>query len=273
MFEGFDPENPPRMIARPTPIDTVKLARDLSTLAGMQIGSGDIADAWITIGMLRRYDPEKANELTAILEKMEAAEEAEAEGEIPGGLAEPAERAEAEPAGPPVGDKYLAAPERAQTESAPAAEPAGTAPDAVVPEAAGPSGEAGEIPPPVAEPGEEYDGGEPPVSLAPEMIDSPAAPLAVENSGALTASGDEPYYYIGPVVTDGEPPPAAAPAAVAPAPQTATIAPDVPKASPGALPPTLWERGGVRQSRERRSAADSSFRRGTFTTDPYWRGE
>lgn len=72
MPEGFVP---PQLIERPTPVDTVKLARDLAFLAGMQIGNDEFSDAWITIGLLRKYDVEKADELTAMLIELESAAE------------------------------------------------------------------------------------------------------------------------------------------------------------------------------------------------------
>lgn len=68
MFFGAEP---PRLIPRPPAVDTNKLARDLAVLAGLQIGHGELTDAWLTVGMLRKYDPETADSLTRILENRE----------------------------------------------------------------------------------------------------------------------------------------------------------------------------------------------------------
>ena len=61
------PAAPPELIRRPRPVDAGKLALDLAALAGLQIGSGDWDDAKQTIGMLSKYSPEKADELSSLL--------------------------------------------------------------------------------------------------------------------------------------------------------------------------------------------------------------
>ena len=67
------PPAPPELIRRPQPIDTGKLALDLAALAGLQIGGGDWDDAEQTVGMLGKYAPDKAAELSALLAAIRSA--------------------------------------------------------------------------------------------------------------------------------------------------------------------------------------------------------
>lgn len=273
----FDFREPPQLIARPTPIDVGKLARDLSTLAGMQIGSGEIADAWITIGMLRRYDPKKADELAAILEEMEKAAEARATAEE----AEKAGQTDEPPAAAPQPDKYYT----------PIAEP--TPPAPAVPDTELPAASAAEpIAVVEAEPLAE--------AVSASLSSVPESTPVVETAAldapivAPVAEPGTPQYYIGPVYSADEPPPlpqmraasvpptVTAPVAVAvPAlsvePDSPVAdAPTVPKASEDAPPPTLWESGRFDRSRRISPPRDErslpAWRR-TFSTDPYYRDE
>lgn len=70
LIDMMPPGPPPRIISRPEPVDSLKAARDLSFLIGLQIGHGEYSDALISISLLRRHDPEKAAELLAILDEL-----------------------------------------------------------------------------------------------------------------------------------------------------------------------------------------------------------
>lgn len=76
---------PPQLIARPEGFDTAERIRTLTALAGMQIASGELADARKTAEMLREYDAKAAEEITALIAESEKAaakkEEEEKEAE------------------------------------------------------------------------------------------------------------------------------------------------------------------------------------------------
>lgn len=229
---------PPELLPRPPAVDTDKLARDLITLAGMQIGAGELAEAKITIGLLRKYDPERADALDEVVREMErrAADESAAE--------EPAEEPavdEAQSAVPaPGGDKYLS--------------------DAPPPVGSGITA-AGSIifaAPPEPAPAE-------PVAAFPVEVE-PSEPLPPVSAPDVFDAPSDGWVYLGPVYGDPLPPFAETPPAAAP---------DVPKSSPDALPPTLMDAGGGTPpfGRSRRDGQQRSglFRRPAFSTDPYVR--
>ena len=70
---------PPQLIARPDTGDVRERIQSLTTLAGMQMANGEIADAWKTIEMLRRYDSKAAETLAELLREIEQAALAETE--------------------------------------------------------------------------------------------------------------------------------------------------------------------------------------------------
>lgn len=118
----------PQVVQRPTPVDVEQSVFNLATLIGMQLAQGEFAEARISIGMLRNFDPKKADELAAILEQMETAA-----GPFP--ATEPPAPVEADAAAPEAApDKYYtppvpAAPPPEDSGGGGAAAPAAPVPD------------------------------------------------------------------------------------------------------------------------------------------------
>lgn len=255
---------PPQLLARPESIDTAKLARDLAVLAGMQIGHGELEDAWISVGLLRKYDPEKADELAKILaaKEEEAVADAEmakkrAETEEVGAAASLSGLAGSEPFAQEAADKYYSgaagdaavdtsvgsfadtAPE-ANTRAAPSAEPAVSSPSATV-EGAG-----------------EVEGARSPAVDPPGPVE-PAIVVGEVLSGDDDSVTGKEGYYIGPVYS-GDMPPPSVPLSL---PDAGPPEPNRPSAR--VPPPTLGENIG--------GDARRPPRRERFTTDPYFRDE
>lgn len=95
---------PPQLIARPEGFDIAERVRTLTALAGMQMASGEIADAWQTVEMLRRYDAKAAEELSVLLAEMEKT--ALAEQPVKVRLVERTPPPEPEPEPEPRASKY-----------------------------------------------------------------------------------------------------------------------------------------------------------------------
>lgn len=258
LIEEFDFREPPQLIARPTPIDTEKLIRDLSTLAGMQIGSGEIADAWITVGLLRRYDSEKANELAAILEAMERTNNEAAVAARAKAASEAAtESGIATSTGDFQSDKY--APLGA----------GGTAPMTDV-DTSPPASAAST---PALEP---HPSSAPAAAAVAPIAPAPPEPQELPAGVEILHLPDPPVEVLGESpVSISEPPASSSPVfeLVLPPESGVVDAPTVPKSSETALPPTLWD------STQGRSRAFDGGRQGhnrrirPFTTDPYVRDD
>lgn len=71
ILDMLDPEAVPQIVERPPAYDPAESIRTLTTLAGMQMASGEFAEARETIGLLEKYDAEAARNLTRILQDME----------------------------------------------------------------------------------------------------------------------------------------------------------------------------------------------------------
>lgn len=104
LIDMMPPGPPPQIIPRPEAVDSLKAARDLSFLIGLQMGHGEYSDALISISLLRHHDPEKAAELLAVLDGL-LAEHAQAD-------------IESEPASPAQPADTEESPQRAQAASA-----------------------------------------------------------------------------------------------------------------------------------------------------------
>lgn len=270
-IDFFNGREPPQVIARPKPVDTAKLIRDLAFLAGLQMGQGAYDEAWITIGMLRSHDPAKARELSAILEDLERQkrEAGEKKADVP---AQEAAEPQAGASAPDDGqvDKYSALPADGAPLARPGAAPPEPSPEAVPAPKSAPAPDAEAEPPPATvDAGAEAIG----ESAADAAIVVPDPPPPVEVTGGADALQPmvAPGAYSTPV-----------PAAV-PAPGIAD-APTVEKKSPDAFPPTLWENtvGADEGARWRfpsrpvpppAQPQQPAGRRRLFTTDPYLRGD
>ncbi len=278
---------PPQLIERPTPIDTVKLARDLTFLAGMQIGNNELSDAWITVGMLRKYDPEKANELTLVLRELEAQQEAsendtpaeptEPEDPEPEPLEQPAIIPEpSEPAAPESEPESIGSPAPSEAVASPIEEPA----------AAPARPESPSELDPVENSVDEIAG------LSTETETTPNTEISVqepEPASALVYEPETAVIVIEPeVISPDEPAIVGQGVLIEPEPEfvqeveiaeTPVIAPDVPKSSPDAFPPTLGEMQSARPAQPAPAPERNRFRwfqprepgYSRFTTDPYWR--
>ncbi len=278
---------PPQLIERPTPIDTVKLARDLTFLAGMQIGNNELSDAWITVGMLRKYDPEKVNELTHVLRELEAQQEAadaalekRPEQDIP---AEPAELeepqsdpiepsaidSEPEPIAPSETQVDASADESAEEPFAPESPPESDPVEKIVDETGGLSTETDTAPK------TEFSSQEPEFAPAPVIESEPVVIVTEPIEEPVRISPADTVAVEKAVLPEPEPEPVQEAEMAEPP----VIAPDVPKSSPDAFPPTLGEMQSARPAQPAPAPERNRFRwfqprepgYSRFTTDPYWR--
>lgn len=272
MVSGMEP---PRFVARPDGVDTIKLARDLIFMAGMQMGHGELGEAEITIGLLRKYDPEKATELTGILaammqEKEERelrAAEAAAIEPVPEAVtapsAAPADSSETPETGdePPPNRRFLHPENEGKATTTPMKEPVTSA--LAVPAVE----EAIESSP---EPDRKVSRAADSESVQSTVMESMPVGANIASSSVDPVYSQEFPSAIPSAIGEVEPPPFA----VSESP--IADAPDVPKASPDAIPPTLWERSAGNQPTRRFFLAPSPVeprepRRRFFTTDPYYR--
>ncbi len=303
---GISPgDEPPRLIERSEAVDTAKLALDLAFLAGIQMGQGELSEAWITIGMLRRYDAKKAAELAEMLTDMEkqadlaeaeaakaeatdkeakaGAETKEAERELP------VDKYFVRPSGEMAGNgRTIETPADAETlrpavtgsmaPPPPAALSSTASADTVQADADIPSAPAEEraqataTPTPAASQADAYSSDT--HAYGAGYSGEPVADAFAAPTEEAPVLQDYPKQdiYVGPVYSENDPrPPLPSQAAPRPAtpPAPAPAAPVV-IVPPGAVPPTLGESTGL-EIRETPSRSTAPKR--PFSTDPYIRGD
>lgn len=268
LFMDISPAlEPPQVVARPTPLDVQQSIRNLTALAGMQIGGGEYDEARATIELLRRHDARQADAMSDLLEKAEAAAVAgrgarAAEDEPPAEAAVSPDKYSIRPSAPAA----IPEPARPEPQSGPAAAPGLPEPE--------PSPESAPLPEP--EPAPEQ----------PESSVLPSGAVGEGVTGEVEPSSGIPVSVLRvPVAPEPEPGPPSVP----------VVAPTVPKPSPDAVPPTLWESTEWRRDRPEDEERSASSRRPRwkfffrdvlppsaeslpdwrrtrrFTTDPYFR--
>ncbi len=225
------PEEPPQIVPRPTPISVQQSVNSLIGLIGMQIANREWEDAWKTVGMLSYYDEQAAKQMIAMLTEAQLADKKET----------------AEEPDPDLAPLQTLRPNRGETEPDPAA-PATTA---VPPAATGPS--TGSAPGPT---GVRVVPIDPDPTPEPEAIGNPATdtpePGVTPSSGAAPAEALPSYaaYLVDYVEPLENPPlsvilvPGPPPAGLSPPPPGPTAAPPQPPAYPPvgtAFPPAnIW---------------------------------
>lgn len=276
----------PRLVERPSPIDTEKLALDLATQAGINIGSGDWELAREAVALLRKYDPQKAAELAALIDTLSQTMTS-AEAETPVQQAEIASEAKADASDAASGsvvDKYFPAAGYGSTTTAATPVPPTEKAETGVLQSVLPPAVA-DVPPPMAasplEPGESDQTAMPPAE--PYIPAAPAEDLPAVEAHPDASIQEEPGPLgLNPIIPEGlvvvsvpydeslslqEDIPAAGD--VFPM-QPANVS-DVLKAKADAVPPTLWESGGgSRRGGVDRERNETGQRR-IFSTDPYVR--
>ncbi len=226
------PEEPPQIVPRPTPLNVQQSVNSLIGLIGMQIANREWNDAWKTVGMLSYYDEQSAKQMLAMLKEAQLAADKETAG-VTGATATP----------PP----QLQEP-RNQTESGaaaqvvPAAPPAAAAasPAAGAPPAVPVPPQPAPVPPGVrvvpVDPVPEPAPGETPVPVTED-----AAPGASTSPGAVTPEVPSYAAYLVDYVEPLENPPLSVVLVPGPPPAGFTPSEPVPASAPAspALPPTL----------------------------------